>query len=516
MSSDPANYTTAVLERLRAKGDRDSIVFGARRLSGDEASEKVLEFAAALRAAGLEPGDGVALFTHNSPEAVLLELAVHFVGCRLVFVPLALGGSELEGLIRRADVKALLFDPALADRALPVTTRVGVPHVFSIGTCPGASDFPAAASGREGLTPGEAAGAGHVATLFYTGGTTGEPKLVVHRHAYYEELARDAYGYLPAATEPVLLTSTPVTHASGHRTLLVGMLTGQTVVLTRSFDAGTVLSLMESERVTGVMLVTPWLYELLDHPSCLPHRFPALRRIYYSGSAASPERLCQAVERFGPVMHQIYGASETGSIAELAPREHDLSRPRTLSGCGRPSRGVEVEVRDEDGKRVPAGDLGELYLRARSVMEGYWKDPERTAEVLDDDGWFRSGDIAHQDEDGHLYLVDRARDVIVSGRTAGNVYSRLLDDFLATYPGIREGAAVGLADRERKETVHAVLVLQDPDATPDLPALTDAITEALGELYAPSSYSFADVLPRTAVGKTDKKALRAALTPARL
>ncbi|MCF3962649.1 AMP-binding protein [Streptomyces fuscigenes] len=513
-ASTPGNYTTAVLERLRARGDRDSIVVEGRRISGSEAHGTVLEFAAALRAAGLRPGDGVALFALNSPEALLLEIAAHFVGCRLVFVPLTLGRSELGGLIGRAEVKVLLFDPAVADRALPAAEQVGVPRVFSIGPCPGAVDFPTTAKGGERLAPDEAAHSRHVATLFYTGGTTGRPKLVVHRHRHYEELVRDAEGYLSTASDPSVLTSAAVTHASGHRTSLVCILTGQTIVLMRSFDAGATLSLMESEQVTGVMLVTGWLYELLDHPDCLPGRFPALQRLFYSGAAAAPERLRQAIERFGPVLHQLYGASETGSIAELMPWEHDPARPVTLSGCGSPSRGVEVQLRDEDGKTVAAGEPGELYLRARNVMEGYWRDPERTAEVLDEEGWFRSGDIARQDEDGHLYLIDRARDVIVCDRTAGNVYSRLLDDFLAAYPGIAEAATVGLPDGERKEAVHVVLVLADPDAKPDLPTLTDRITEALGEDYAPASYSFALSLPRTAVGKTDKKALRASLAPA--
>lgn len=511
LGSEPGNYTTTVLERLRAKGNRDVIVAGRRRIRGGAAADTVMEFAANLRAAGLEPGERVGLFALNSPETVLLELAVHFVGCTPVFVPLTLGNGELEALLRRADVTALLFDPALRERVLQIAELARVPRVFSIGACPGATDFLTMVPGGDRLAQHDAAGAGHVATFFYTGGTTGEPKLVVHRHTYYEELALDAEGYRPTGSDPALLVGTPVTHASGHRVVLTGMLTDQTVVLMRSFDAGAALSLMESERITGVMLVTPWLYELLDHPDCLPHRFPALWRIYYGGAAASAERLRQAIELFGPVMQQIYAASETGIIAELAPHEHDLSRPETLSGCGRPYRGVEVEVRDEDGKPIPSGELGELYLRARNVMEGYWKDPGHTAEVLDEQGWFRSGDIARQDGDGYLYLVDRARDVIVSGRTAGNVYSRLLDDLLAGYPGIREGAAVGLGDRERNEAVHVVLVLQDPDITPDLAALTDRITETLGEVYAPASYSFADFLPRTGVGKTDKKALRAAL-----
>ncbi|MFE1980179.1 AMP-binding enzyme [Streptomyces mirabilis] len=144
-------------------------------------------------------------------------------------------------------------------------------------------------------------------------------------------------------------------------------------------------------------------------------------------------------------------------------------------------------------------------------MDGYGNDPERTAEVLDDDGWFRSGDIAREDENGYLYLVDRARDIIVSGGTAGNVYSRLLDDFLIAHPAIKDAATIGLPGDDGEETVHVSVVPRDPADVPDLPRLTRQIVDALGDFYTPASYSITDPLPRTTVGKTDKKALRAAL-----
>ncbi|GGR85917.1 fatty acid CoA ligase [Streptomyces aureoverticillatus] len=510
------NYTVSVLHRLSARGDRDAIVAGTRRISGTEAVRTVLRFAGALRDRGLADGDAVALFVENSPEALLLQLAVHFTGCRMVFVPPEPGNSELEALIRRADVKMLLFDPAFEDRAGRIADQVDIPHVLSIGASSDAADFLAAASSSAALSLHEAADAQHIATLLYTGGTTGLPKLVVHRSGYYDGYARMSDAYADGApADPAMLICTLVTHTSGHGAFLAGALSGHTIVLLRTFDADTALSVMNGERVSRMIVVTPMLYELLDHPDCLPGRFPALTTLLYGGAAASPARLRQAIERFGPVLHQIYAASESGLVTELTPAEHDLQRPESLAGCGRPGPGVEVELRDEDGKPVLAGHLGELYVRSPTVMEGYWNDPERTAEVLDDEGWFRSGDIARQDERGYLYLVDRARDIIVTGRTADNVYSRLLDDFLAAHPVVKDAAAVGLPDADGQESVHVVLVPQDPAGAPDLARLTREIVDALGDLYAPASYSITDALPRTTVGKTDKKALRACLLTAR-
>ncbi|MFG7943835.1 AMP-binding protein [Streptomyces cacaoi] len=515
--TDSENYTVPVLRELSARGERDVLVMGERRISGTEAVDTVLRCAAALRESGVVEGDGVALFVENSPEAVLLQLAVHFAGCRLVFVPPEPGNSELEALLRRADVAMLLFDPVFEDRVRWITDRMDVPRLHGIGPSALAPDFLTAASGTAPLPEGGAADGRHLATLLYTGGTTGVPKLVVHRSGYYGLYAEAAATFAEDAEDPdgaAMLVCTLVTHSSGHSAFLVGFLTGQTVVLLRTFDADAAVRALERERITGAVLVTPMLYELLDHPDCLPGRFPALSRITYAGAAASPARLRQALACFGPVLHQIYGASENGLVTQLLPEEHDLDRPGLLASCGRPAPGVEVELRDEEGKPVPEGRPGELYVRSHTVMEGYWKDPARTAEVLDDEGWFRSGDIARRDEDGYLYLVDRARDIIVTGRTADNVYSRLLDDFLTEQPGIKEAAAIGLPGADDRETVHVVLVPRDPAEEPDLPRLTRDIVDALGELYTPASYSVTGSLPRTAVGKTDKKALRTALLTA--
>jgi fatty-acyl-CoA synthase len=506
------NYAVVIVRRLSAHGSGDAIVAGERRVSGGEAAAAVLRFAAALRGSGLTAGDGVALFVANSPEVVLLQLAVHFIGCRLVFVPPEPGNGELEALIERAEVGMLLFDPVFEERTRQITERISIPRVLSVGSSSIAPDFLTLASGARELAIDEAADGTHVATLLYTGGTTGAPKLAVHRSRYYTALLNSAGTYVhDASTSRAVVICTLVTHTSGHSTVLIGIMTGQTLVLLRTFDAGAALSVMESERATAVVVVPPMLYDLLDHPDCRSGRFRALTSVAYTGAAASPARLRQAIERFGPVLYQVYGTTEVPGATHLTPLEHDLERPELLSSCGRPMPGVEVEVRDGDGRPVPAGEPGELYIRSSLVMEGYWNDPERTAEVLDGEGWFRSGDIARLDDDGYVYLVGRSRDIIVTGRTSDNVYSRLLDDLLAAQPAVKDAATIGLPGADALELVHVVLVPRDPAAPPDLARLTREITGALGDLYAPVSYSIADALPRTTIGKVDKTSLRAAV-----
>ncbi len=278
----------------------------------------------------------------NSPEALLLHLVVHFAGCRLAFVLPEPGNGELEALIQRADVKMLLFDLVLEERPHRVAGRIDIP-------------LREAAHGR------------YIATLLYTGGMTGLPKLGVHRSGYYGRYVHASSAFADSVSADLaLLICTLAAHTSGYSAFLMGGLSGHTIVLLRTSDAGTALSVMYSGRVTRMMVMTPMLCELLDHPDCLPSRFPALTTLHYTGAAASPARL---------------------------------------------RRGIEVELRDDDGEPVPVGQLGELYVRRRTVMEGYWNDPERNAEV---------------------------RDIIVTGGTADNVYFRLLDDFLTAQPAIYE------------------------------------------------------------------------------
>jgi fatty-acyl-CoA synthase len=434
------NYTVSVLRQLSKKDGGDAIVAGERRISGSEAVTTVLRFAAVIRGSGLAAGDGVALFMENTPEALLLQLAVHFVGGRLVLVPPGLDNSELEALVARADVKMLLFDPAFAERTERIAERIDVPHRFSIGASPIAADFLAAAADKTGLPLEEAADGRHIATLLTTSGTTGLPKLVLQRGGHYDAIASDSSASVDSASvdgasaddasaSPAALNCLPVTSGSGHGAFLADILIGRVIVLLRTFEAGRALSAMETEHVTALTVTTPMLYELLDHPDCRPGRFPALELLTYTGAPASPTRLRQAIERFGPVLQQLYGTTESGIVTRLIPQEHDLEQRASLSSCGRPVLGVELELRDNDGKPVPPGQPGELYLRSRTVMAGYWNEPERTAAALDEQGWLRSGDIARQDENGYLYLLGRARETTVTDHDTVSASPAAFDDF---------------------------------------------------------------------------------------
>lgn len=506
--SESTNYTLQILEKLAEAGNRDAIVHGQRRISGLEARSMVLRFAQALSENGLGEGDGVALFIANSPESLLIKVAVHFLGGRVVFVPPEPGNTELGAFIAHADVKMLIFDPVYGGRVAKLANDVRVPAVFSLGECDGTPNFLGEVAPRINLSPLDAGDGTAVCTLFYTGGTTGRPKLVTHRSGFYDRVIGSAATHGSKAPDPRVLVCTLLSHVSGHFVSLLALLTGQVVVLIGDFEAGAAVAAMAAERITATVVVPPMLYEILDHPDCPATGYPDLETIYYLGAPTAPARLRQAIERFGPVMHQVYGTTEHGMVTEFWPEEHDLRKPHILRSCGRPVPSVDVELRDDHGPVTATGQVGEIYMRGGMLMEGYWQDPERTREVMLGD-WSRTGDLAYRDEEGYLYLVDRARDIIVTGRSSDNVYSRLLDDFLCGLPDISQAAAVGVPDDHIGEAVHVFLVPRG-EATPDLGEVRRLVLEALGDLYQPKSFSIVGSLPLTTVGKIDKKALRSA------
>jgi fatty-acyl-CoA synthase len=505
-------YVEHILTSLAAGGDTEALVQGDRRTTYAQAHDMVLRLAGALHARGLGVGDGVAVFVGNRPESVLLQVAVHLLGCRLVFVPPEPGPGELAAFVKQADATAFIFDPGFGTRATELAGAVGVPQVLSLGPSGYGADLLALSAGSAPARPAVAVGRDDIVTLLYTGGTTGRPKIVTHRHLYYDGLVAAAGRRRADSPGPQrYLVCTLVTHSSGHVAAVTALLAGATVVLMPDFDAGEALATIAREGITGAVLVPPMLYELLDHPACPRNGFPSLSRIHYGGAPVAPARLRAAIERFGPVMRQSYGLTEAPVITVLEPAEHDPSRPQTLRTCGRPLPGMEVEVRDGQGRLAAAGEVGEVHVRGFLVMTGYWGDPEQTRAALGG-GWLRTGDLGYLDGDGYLYLVDRSHDVIVTGRTSDNVYSRLLDDFLVTLPGVRHAAAVGVPDDRYGEAVH-VFVVADPGARPDPGELQKRVLAELGPLYEPSGISFVDTLPWTTMGKIDKRALRAPGSP---
>jgi fatty-acyl-CoA synthase len=508
-------YLDKLLGLFASGGDREAIVYCDRRLSYAQAHDQILRLANALRRSGLDRGDAIAVLVGNRPDSVLLEFAVHLIGCQLVFMPPELGMTRLEAFARQVDAKAFVFDPDFDpgfDPGGEELTRLGTsPIVLSLGPAGAGEDLLLLADAEAATRPDVGICPDDVATVLYSGGTTGVSKLVTHGHNFQTGLTFAAARLSAEGLgQPRTLVCTLVTHTSGYVSAVMTFLAEGTLVLMDGFDAGEAIRLIGQERITVLSLVPPELYEILDHPDCPLGGFPSIRRIFYGGAPTAPSRVRQAVERFGTVMRQSYGLTEVPVITILEPEEHDLAKPERLSSCGRPFPGTVVEVRDDEGQPVAARVVGEVHARSLMVAQGYSGGGAEADEQIGN-GWVRTGDLGYFDEDGYLYLVDRSKDVIVTTPVADNVFSRLLDDFLSGLAGIRDAATVGIPDRGHGEKVHVFLV-PSPGADPDLADLQRQVVHALGKQYRPDSFTLVDSLPRTTVGKIDKKALRARLT----
>ena len=280
-------------------------------------------------------------------------------------------------------------------------------------------------------------------------------------------------------------------------------------VIVDHFDPKLFLDTVQKEKVTATFIVPTMIYVLLDYPELKKYDVSSLRNIIYGASAIAPERLKQALATFGPVMTQLFGQTEAPMmISALSREEHvvdDPVRERQIhSSAGRPTFHAEVRLVDDDGKEVKRGEPGEVSVRCPNMMHGYFKNPEVTAETIKN-GWLHTGDIARQDEEGFLYIVDRKKDMIVSG--GFNIFPREIEDVLFEHPAVKGAAVIGVPHEKWGEEVKAIVVLHEgKSATGE--ELIKFVKERKGSLMAPKTVEFWDAIPLTNLGKLDKKAMR--------
>jgi acyl-CoA synthetase (AMP-forming)/AMP-acid ligase II len=344
-----------------------------------------------------------------------------------------------------------------------------------------------------------------IAWLLYTGGTTGVPKAAMLPERAIAQMMFSVLAGWDLPSEMRYLACAPISHAAGMLTTPT-LMRGGTVILQRGFDPGAWLAAVASERATLGLLVPTMIYAVLDHPALARTDLSSLQTIMYGASPMSPARMAEALERIGPVFCQLYGQTECAGVAtSLWRAEHDRHDLHRLTSCGRPIPGVRVSIRDDDGGLVRDGEPGEICLQGPGVMLGYWKQPDLTAAALDG-GWLRTGDVAVRDDEGYLYIVDRKKDMIVSG--GFNIFPREVEDVLTTHPAVSDVAVIGVPDDKWGEAVKA-LVVTKPDGRVTADEIIHLVREKKGPVYAPKSVEFLDALPLTPVGKADKKVLRA-------
>jgi fatty-acyl-CoA synthase len=487
--------------------DRVAIIDGDKELTYRDLRDRISQYAGALSALGFGPGKGLMVLSGNRADALLVGFAARSLGCWSGSLHPLGSVDDQAFILEDSEAFGIVFDPnAYEAVAKEIGDRVpSLAHVLSLGPATVGTDISAAADTvAPGPIPSVPTG-DDLCSLGYSGGTTGRPKGVVQRHRTIVEMTNLINLGWQLPEEVRFLACTPISHAASCF-VLPTWLRGGTIVLLPGFDPDAFLAAVERHRITLTFAVPTMLYVLLDHPATRSADLSSLETVVYGAAPMSPSRLHDALAVFGNVFVQLYGQTEApATVTTLRKEEHDPARPHLFGSCGRPLPGVTVGLLDEHDEEVATGEIGEICVRGRIVTDGYWKRPELTAETFRS-GWLHTGDMARRDDEGFLYIVDRKKDLIISG--GFNVFPREIEDVLGEHPAVAMSVVLGVPDDHWGEAVKAVVVAR-PGASIEPAELIALVKERKGPVYAPKSIDVVDALPLTGLGKPDRKALRA-------
>jgi acyl-CoA synthetase (AMP-forming)/AMP-acid ligase II len=473
-------------------------------------SETSHRIAAGLRAAGIKTGAKVAVYSPNSARAFECILGILRAGA--VWVPLnarnsietnlyILQDSDCEWLFCHSDFRE--HAERIRSEAPEISGLVGIGEASAWDTPFDAWVAPHTAScARIEREPDD------VAVIISTGGTTGYPKGVMLTHLNFETMIANFAAAMPFDKPPVHLVAAPITHAAGVMCFWT-LAYGATHVIMKRVDLDPLLENIERFGVTILFLPPTAIYMLLAHPRVREIDYSSLEYFVYGAAPTSVDKLREAREVFGPVMAQLFGQAEAPMMCTfLPPREHPFDgsadAQKRLASCGRQTLLTPVEIMDEQGNLLGPGENGEIVVQGNLVMKGYYKHPELTAEVSRF-GWHHTGDIGYKDEDGYVYIVDRAKDMIISGGM--NVYPGEVERVIWAHPGVQDCAVIGVPDEKWGEAVKAVIEPK-PGCTIDPAEIVALCKEKLGSVMAPKTVEVWDALPRSPVGKVLKKEIR--------
>jgi len=503
--------TQSLHKGLRERPEVLATVCGERRRTYRELHARVARLAAGLRAQGLRPGERVGVLGVNSDHYLEAIYAVLWAGGVINPVNSRWAPPEMAYSLDDCQTRMLLVDEAFAGAVQPLREHSGMlESVLYMGD----GDAPEGVTRCEALIaqsePSEDAGrrGDDLAGVMYTGGTTGAPKGVMLSHA---NLYADVLGTLaasPRPDRPIALQAAPFFHVGGLGLILQVAARLGTHVIMPGFEPGAVLALVERERIQETFLVPTMLRMVLDHEDFSRHDLSSLRCLIYGASPMDGGLMDRALEQLpGTGFLQVYGMTELAPVVTaLPPRYHtpEGRRPDKLAAAGMPINIAELRIVDGTDRELPPGETGEIAVRGPMVMQGYWNKPEQTAAALRD-GWMHTGDAGYLDEDGFLFVVDRIKDMIISG--GENIYSAEVEEAILRLPQVRQCAVIGVPDEQWGERVHAVLVLHDGE-TLDHEALVAHCRTLIAPYKCPRSSEQRPELPMSAAGKLLKYKLR--------
>jgi len=500
-------YHRQLLQRAEWHSDKEAVVDGAHRVKLSVHIERVGRTCSLLKQLGVGRQDRFAVMALNSHRFLELYHAA-FLGAGVINpLNLRLAPKELIYILRDSGTRVMFVDAVFAPLVAQIRAETSIEQVVLMGPgdVPHDHKYDHLLEAVDSKIPDEPEETDPV-VLMYTGGTTGLPKGVL-----LEQRAEMLNNYhagqvWPFEEETVNLVQTPMFHAASMVSLL-SVSGGGTVVLMPMFDPGKVGPLIEKERVTMTMMVPTMIGMMLAHPEFRPEQLTSMEVLTYGASPMPKALLARLLEQFPHIdIYQGYGMTESSSIlTALRPEDHRKGG-EVLRSAGRPVPGVLLSIQDEEGKPLGAGHTGEVCARAGNFMREYWKKPEATEEAFRG-GWYHTGDAGYVDENGYLFLVDRVKDMIVTG--GENVYSVEVENALGTHPAVAQVAVIGIPDDKWGEAVHAIVVLHSGKKVA-ADELIEHARQAIAGYKVPKSIEFRETpLPLSGAMKVLKRELRA-------
>ncbi|MCY1264123.1 Long-chain-fatty-acid--CoA ligase [compost metagenome] len=505
-------YLTQGLHRaLQLHPDQTATVFRGRRRSFHELGERVARLAGALQQHGMRNGDRVGMLALNSDRFLEYMLASWWGGAVLNPVNIRWSVPEIVYSLDDCDTRILLVDDHFLHLADDIAATAKVrPVLIHVGDGPA----PEGMLSYEQLIAESAPvcdaqrGGTDLATIMYTGGTTGRPKGVMQSHLNLWSSAMSRLGSSNVAANSPVLHIAPMFHTACLARVVVQLIVGEPHIFVPSFEPLEFMQTIERERVTDILLVPTMLQALIMHPEFARHDLSSLKRMSYGASPIAAPVLELALERLpGVEFTHGYGMTETSPvISSNGPESHcatGIANGRVRS-AGRAALGVSVMIVDEHDNEVPRGTIGEIIVQGANVMLGYWNRPQETAEALRG-GWMHTGDGAYMDEDGYIFIVDRIKDMIVTG--GENVYSAEVENAIGRHPAVAASAVIGIPSDQWGEAVHAVVVLK-PGLQASAGEIITHCRQHIAGYKCPKSVEFIANLPLSGAGKILKRELR--------
>ncbi|WP_405232626.1 acyl-CoA synthetase [Lentisalinibacter salinarum] len=492
-----------ILRRAELDPGNRAIVFEETEYTYAEFVDRIRRVAAVLQDGGVCQGDRVGYLGVNHPAFLETLLAAATLGA--VFVPLnfRLTGPELEFIINDAGVHTLIADDMLRPVIEPVRESLCVRRYIGAENAAGGWEDYEGLLANAAPYPGHIAAAPHdTAVIMYTSGTTGRPKgaMLTHGNLLWNNVG--AAFALSSNPDDITLTAAPLFHIGGlNVTTLLAMQVGACVVLHRAFDPGKALDDIARYRCTTMFGAPAMFLFMAQQPRFADTDLSSLRSLVV-GAAPVPKSLLEIYGNRGVNLDQGYGLTETSPLVSFLKSQYTADK---LGSAGKPGLFGELRIADADGHSLAPGEVGEILYRGPNVMKGYWNRPEATAEAIDEDGWFHTGDAGYLDEDGFLFISDRVKDMVISG--GENVYPAEVEGVLYEHPAVAEVAVIGLPDEKWGEAVTAVVALSE-GAELTLEELRDFADGKLARYKLPLRLHIVEALPRNPAGKVLKFELR--------